>query len=372
MRKVAILAAFALAATTTLVAIPATAAAPNTKDSVARKLRGKLAVPADIRVDVHVLRGDDTKGVFGSAVLPSSGKEYPRGWLFLHKDGQTAFEGEPAFVAMARNAAVLNPEEKNVFTTAAIASTDWRTALRLPYAVGQSWSYTGGPHPLSGTIRSSIDLAGGDGRVLAAGGGLAYTMCGSGKGWLRVIHNRGLSTDYYHLSGNIAANGTPVQEGSFLGNIGTDVSCGGWASGKHVHFSLLRDGAYVAIDRYSFGKWSIRANANNYDGYAMHGSTRVNVNGRLYNYGALGLNQGIVDTDGGTLLNRRSGPGSSYRVIGTVRDGDTVTIVCSKAGTTHTGRGGYSTTLWNKLSDNSWVSDAYIWTGTGHPVAGYC
>jgi len=37
-----------------------------------------------------------------------------------------------------------------------------------------------------------------------------------------------------------------------------------------------------------------------------------------------------------------------------------------------TGRNGYTTTLWNRLSDGSWVSDAYLWTGTGNPVNGLC
>ena len=68
----------------------------------------------------------------------------------------------------------------------------------------------------------------------------------------------------------------------------------------------------------------------------------------------------------------RSGPGSGYAIVGSVNDGATVTIVCSRNGTTHTGRSGNPTSLWNKLSDGSWVSDAFVWTGTRDPVSGWC
>jgi LasA protease len=244
--------------------------------------------------------------------------------------------------------------------------------MRLPVAVGQSWRLTGGPHEMSGAPRSSIDLAGGDGRVLAARAGLAYTMCGSGRGWIRVVHDRGYATDYYHLEGNIKANGTKVTEGAFLGNIGNDVSCGGSSTGRHVHFSLRRDNAYVPIDQYAFGKWVIRAGASEYDGYAMHGSKRVGVDGALLNYGALGFAQGIVDTDGGRVLNRRGGPGVNTPPLGTIPDGETVTVACSQQGTRHEGRSGLASDLWNKLTDGSWVSDAYVWTGTGDPLNGRC
>lgn len=250
---------------------------------------------------------------------------------------------------------------------------DRRTGMRLPFGVGQTWRYTGGPHPMQGAVRSSIDLAGGDGRVLAARSGVAYTMCPNRKGWVRVVHDRGFATDYYHLAGNPAFAGQRVAEGQFLGNIGTDVSCGGAATGKHVHFSLLRDGAYVSINGYSFGKWVIQSAAGSYDGYAWHGSYGIRANGStIYNYGALGFRQGVVDANGSRTLNRRAGPGTGYRLVGTVPDGATVTVSCSRRGTTHTGRYGYTSNLWNRLSDGSWVSDVFLSTGTAEPVSGYC
>jgi LasA protease len=315
---------------------------------------------------------------FGAVVRPAPAAEdaYPEGWLFVARRTGTgwkvALEGEPAFARLSAAASILSPDERRIHGNRAESATDRRTGMRLPYGVGQTWRYTGGPHPMSGGARSSIDLAGGDGKVLAARGGLAYTMCKSGKGWVRVVHDRGYATDYYHLEGNIRVDGKRVAEGQFLGNIGNDVSCGGRSTGKHVHFSLRRDGAYVAIDGYGFGKWVILATGKAYDGAARHGSSRVGVGGGLYNYGALGLSQGIVDTDGGTTLNRRSGPGTAHPVVGKLTDGDTVTIVCSARGTRHTGRGGYTSDLWNKLTDGTWISDVYVWTGTAEPVNGLC
>jgi len=401
MGKMRLLIAIASAAVVSLplTAAPATAAGP--RDDLRTAVRqmaaaragsaplansGSASRPAPAKPQVALNDRTTSRWGFGSAVLPAPAAEgaYPAGWLFVaRRDGRrwtVAFEGDPRFAELAGKASILSADERQVFgatgaaakAEATVSPSDKRTGMRLPYAVGQSWRMTGGPHPMNGTIRSSIDLAGGDGRVLAARGGLAYTMCGSGRGWIRVVHDRGFATDYYHLSGNIKPNGKRVTEGEFLGKIGTDVSCGGSATGPHVHFSLRRDNAYVPIDRYAFGKWVITAAGGSYDGNAYHGSKRVGVDGTLYNYGVLGFTQGVVDTDGGRVLNKRKGPGTSYAKTGTVADGATVTVSCSKRGTTHVGRNNYSTNLWNKLSDGTWVSDAYLWTGIGDPVNGLC
>lgn len=329
--------------------------------------------------EVTVRREDPAGWAFGTAVrtAPAEPGAYPDGWLWLARAERgrwrVALAGSPGFAALSRRAPVLAAAERAALTElSGTEVTDYRTGMRLPYQVGQSWSYTGGPHQMSGGAWSSIDLAGGDGKVLAARVGLAYSMCGSGTGWLRVVHDRGFATDYYHLAGAAAADGRPVAEGDFLGHIGTDVSCGGRATGPHVHFSLRRGGGYVAIDRYTFGKWSIRNGAAPYQGSAWHGSTRVGVGGRLYNYGALGFTDGVVDTNGGGVLNRRAGPGAGYDVVGTVADGATVRVRCSARGTSHTGRGGYTSDMWNQLAGGGWVSDAFLWTGTGGPVAGWC
>jgi LasA protease len=329
------------------------------------------------RTRVTVTKRSGRTWAFGTAILLAPHQEgvYPEGWLFLARRSggawQVAFDDDTAFQSLAAGAPVLSQAERDSLTSSgevspSYANGDYRTGMRLPFATGVSWYLTGGPH--SSPVWSSIDMAGGDQVVRAARAGTAYTMC---RGWLRVVHDRGYATDYYHLWNNISVNGASVSAGTRLGDTGTDVTCGGSATGRHVHFALRQNNEFVPIQHHIIGKWIIYAGSSAYGGYAMHGSTRVNVGGALYNYGALNLDQGIVDTNGGTSLNKRSGPGTGYAIVGSVADGATVTVVCSKNGTTHTGRFG-STSLWNKLSDGSWVSDAYLATGANGPVSGWC
>jgi len=311
------------------------------------------------RTEVDVMRTAGVDWAFGSAVAlaPPEPDAYPEGWLFVaHRQADewtVAFEGDVDFpkLTAAAPAEVVSAPEKEIFASHGPATSrkaprldakpfaggDFRTGMRLPYAIGQSWRLTGGPH---GGVRQSIDLAGGDGRVLATLAGTFYVMCSSNRGWVRVAHDRGYSTDYYHLWNNRTAGGT-VSAGTYLGDIGNDVSCGGSSSGPHVHFSLRQNGVYVGIAAHNFGKWQVYNGSAEYQGYALHGSAYAGIGGSLYNYGPLGFTQGIVDTNGGGVVNKRSGPGTGYAVVGTAADG-------------------------------TWVSDAFLWTGTGNPVNGRC
>ncbi|WP_242266532.1 MULTISPECIES: hypothetical protein [unclassified Bacillus cereus group] len=47
-------------------------------------------------------------------------------------------------------------------------------------------------------------------------------------------------------------NGQLVQ---VLGYTGTDVSCGGYASGRHVHFSLLQGNTRIPLQGKELGGW---------------------------------------------------------------------------------------------------------------------
>ncbi|MFC6091946.1 M23 family metallopeptidase [Saccharothrix lopnurensis] len=364
---------------------PATAAEPpDLTEVVVAEMRERAPVAAagdrTARVAADRQAGD---WAFGTAVLTTrpGSEQLPEGWLFLaHRAGgawTVALEGEPAFADLAGRTPLVGGEERALLVrqdgrrdVGATAGNDLRTGMALPFAVGQSWSMTSGPHGWSGSAApwSSLDLAGGDQRVLAARAGAAYTMC---TGWLRVIHDRGYATDYYHLWNSISVNGAAVGQGAFLGNTGTDVTCGGSASGRHVHFGLRQHNAYVGIAQHNIGKWVPQAGGAAYQGSALHGSARVNAGGALYNYGALGFTQGVVDANGGGTVNRRTGPGTGYGLAGAVADGTTVGIACSANGTSHTGRWGTSA-LWNRLTDGTWVSDAYLWTGVNGALNGNC
>jgi LasA protease len=362
----------------------ATAAPPDLVDTVTSRLltmevSGSPA--AEARGPIVTVSRESGGWAFGTAVLAGKPdtEDYPYGWLFVAKRSgngwQLGFEGQPAFAELSAAAPMVSPQERELLASHGgqagvdYANGDYRTGMRMPWATGVSWIMSGGPHGWGGTDRpySSLDLHGGDQVVRATRAGTAYTMC---RGWIRVIHDRGYATDYYHLWNNINVNGAAVSAGARLGDTGTDVTCGGSASGRHVHFGLRQNSAFVPVHDHSIGGWVPVAGAA-YGGYALHGSTIRYPGGALYNYGALGFNQGIVDTNGGTTLNKRSGPGTGYAVVGSVADGVTVTVSCSRNGTTHTGRYG-STSLWNRLTDGTWVSDAFMWTGLNGPLSGYC
>ncbi|MFF4880915.1 peptidase M23 [Micromonospora sp. NPDC000668] len=364
------------------------APATDVTTAVRDKLLEEAAVAADpgIRTAgvedtrVTVTRRDGRAWAFGTAVLVAPHEEglYPSGWIFVahqQRGGwQVAFEGEGNFteLAAAAPASVVAQRERDTFTAPGTlaANGDFRTGMRLPFALGQSWTLRGGPHGWSGSPRpfSSIDLFGGDQRVLAVRAGTAYTMC---KGWIRVVHDRGYTTDYYHLWNNLNVDGASVGAGTYLGDTGTDITCGGSASSRHVHLGFRQNSAYVAIATHNLGKWVPREGSTAYEGYALHGSKRVNVGGALYNYGPLGFTEGIIDSNGGTSISRRSGPGTGYGVVGSIADGATAAVACSANGTTHTGRWG-TTALWNRLTDGTWIPDAYHYTGAANPVNGWC
>jgi len=67
---------------------------------------------------------------------------------------------------------------------------------------------------------------------------------------------------------------------------------------------------------------------------------------------------GQVST-GGTALNMRTGPSSTNAKTGEIRNGTTVSIVCQVVGQQVSGTV-RTTTVWDRLPNNSFVSDAYI------------
>ncbi|RKF24153.1 N-acetylmuramoyl-L-alanine amidase [Micromonospora globbae] len=83
--------------------------------------------------------------------------------------------------------------------------------------------------------------------------------------------------------------------------------------------------------------------------------------------GVTGIGSGTVATSGN--LNVRSGPGTGYAVVDTLAPGATVSVYCQTAGTSVTGPYGTST-VWNRIGTNRWVSDAYVLTGHSGYIPG--
>jgi surface antigen len=65
--------------------------------------------------------------------------------------------------------------------------------------------------------------------------------------------------------------------------------------------------------------------------------------------------------DGACGINERSGPGySSYAIVGTIGEGAEVDIVCQTHGELVTPNHGTASTVWDKLTNGSYVTDVYI------------
>ncbi len=149
--------------------------------------------------------------------------------------------------------------------------------LQLPYLIQEAWTFNGVHNwsGLSGSDMSSLDFSedwpdwGIDTSnvwVVAAAPGtvLRYADC-----WLRVTHSDGWTTSYYHLEDPIVSTGQYVGYNQALANVANTLSeaiCyGGSSTGPHLHYSLLRNGAYVPLEGGVLSGWTVNACSYPYD-----------------------------------------------------------------------------------------------------------
>lgn len=264
---------------------------------------GSSLISANAGTEVNVQRATPSGDwAFGSSVIKAPNVEgaYPEGWLFLAQRTATGWrvglDGTGDFADLAQKApdSVVSQGEKKTFAAnskAAQARTAQAapTGLSLPYPVGASWRIIGGPHGWSGQPRpwSSIDL---DSRaanrdVLAAQSGRAYSVCSNG-GHIRIIHDNGWTTEYYHLLNEIRpAPGTPVRMGDYLGQTSTRIPCGGSAGSNHVHFALKSGSSWVPLQDKTIGGWTYFEGSSAYGGGAHRGGVYRYTGDWLQNHG---------------------------------------------------------------------------------------
>jgi len=165
--------------------------------------------------------------------------------------------------------------------------------LELPFAPGESWSLTAGPHNAwsSGTPRGALDfspITGGDPCavsarwvtasapgviVRAADNAVVLDLDGDGH------ESTGWALLYYHLAASgangLIASGTRVATGDLLGH----PSCeGGRATGKHVHLVRKYNGEWLAADGpvpLVLSGWQAVADERNYYGSLVRGGEQV-------------------------------------------------------------------------------------------------
>jgi len=257
-------------------------------------------------------QSEDGQWAFGGGyfpIPPEADHTTPVTALFIARRSgsgwEVALEDTPRFAELAAEApeGVVSGSERKVFAarqvnvrarldaTPQLATT---IGLGLPFQKnGAAWGHSG-VHGDSGssTPYNAIDFWGGDGRVLASRGGIAYKFCTNSRWpYIKVVHDNGWTTGYYHLKNQATiSNGQYLAEGAFIGMIGVELPCGGRASGDHLHWSLWRgnqSGAAEAVHGKVIGGWTWFQGSQPYSGYAERNGVRVNTyRSGLINYGS--------------------------------------------------------------------------------------
>ncbi len=162
-------------------------------------------------------------------------------------------------------------------------------ALQLPFAKGERWWFTGGPHGgwADGSAWAAIDLVPDEDRTgcyvatrpaRAVAGGVVTTVR-PGSLWLDLdgdgLRQTGPDVFYLHLS--IAAaitEGVRVAAGDVLGY----PSCeGGVSSATHLHLARAWDGEWlpaVGPDPLTLGGWHVASSTQRYEGSLQHADGR--------------------------------------------------------------------------------------------------
>jgi hypothetical protein len=214
--------------------------------------------------------------------------------------------------------------------------------FKVPFPCGQTWS---GQTRTNHSPANAIDFNRTDDLgdpVVASAPGTVDVVTNLGDNsygrYVRINHGSGYTTYYAHLNGFNVSVGQSVGYGSVIGYVGTS----GNSTGPHLHYEQRLNGSAVQV-RFN-GALALYWGARDYTSdNACGGSAR-----------------GTVNTAGASL-NVRSGPGTGYAVVGSVADGQVVTIRCQTTGTTVTGTYGTSN-IWDNIG-SGYISDAYVFTG---------
>lgn len=197
-------------------------------------------------------------------------------WETWMSDGQGGFRA--TYVGLFGR-----PETKSPASPAAVAGAP---NLRLPWAMGETWHYTGGPHTATaGGVdysKGAVDFAPGGGTgcyrsnawVRAANEGtVVYAQCNL----VRIDHGGNWSTAYFHLRDIQVSEGQHVPAGATLGHPSCKYGqvCG-WStpilpSGSHVHFETRLGNIPQKIGGTVLGGWTIREGASDYAGTMVKG-----------------------------------------------------------------------------------------------------
>lgn len=151
----------------------------------------------------------------------------------------------------------------------------------LPFAAGESW-VAGGPHA-DGEDASqpfnALDFApvGEVGKVRSIAAGEVYRVTCDNGFYLGIDHGSGWRTTYYHMvNQQDGLIGKEVPAGTYLGDVGTELPCGGRADGPHVHIAVYHGTEAIPVDGIGFGGYRPFTTGTNYAGFWLDAEgTRV-------------------------------------------------------------------------------------------------
>ena len=125
----------------------------------------------------------------------------------------------------------------------ATTGTSWRVPcsyVKLTSPFGNRESPTAG----ASSYHQGVDLAAPEGTPVYAsrGGQVSTATFGSAAGYyVKINHMDGFSSIYMHLNNYVVSPGQNVSQGQLIGYVGKT----GVATGYHLHFGILYNGAYV-------------------------------------------------------------------------------------------------------------------------------
>ena len=181
--------------------------------------------------------------------------------------------------AILINNALLKMSKFDISPQSHMAEESNKPALDLPFNHSESWEFNG-VHTWTGSDdgspMSSIDIAKswgiswGDNTddiwVSAAHEGVVtvFSTC-----FIRITHESGWATDYYHLDNPVVKSGDQVISGQFIANYANNLAqatCqGGRSSGPHLHFALVKNGQRYALKNKSLSLWKVHPGQQSYD-----------------------------------------------------------------------------------------------------------
>lgn len=196
--------------------------------------------------------------------------------------------------------AALFPEDDPLDSSNSInpSSPPPTTLFQFPFPLGSSWWFSGahswngggyGPPYSSmdfGTAGNTCESPPTHLWAVAAAWGVGYHPYGYSC-WYRISHGNGWETSYYHLL-RVRGDGGAARNDP-IGTIGCETCAGGFATGPHVHFSLLYNGAYYDLQGTRLSGWRIDVGSGSYyDGYIERDGVRLYPYNTVFNDGIVG------------------------------------------------------------------------------------